>query len=49
MLTLYDLQALLNVVIEDLKSHTKLRLPVKTYKRQCLQILPNCYGICNYV
>ena len=32
MLTLYDLQALLNVVIEDLKSHPKLRLPVKPIK-----------------
>ena len=32
MLTPYNLQALLNVVIEDLKSHPKLRLPVKPTK-----------------
>ena len=32
MLTLYDLRALLNVVTEDLKSHPKLRLPIKPTK-----------------
>ena len=32
MLTPYDLQVLLDVVIEDFKSHPKLRLPVKPTK-----------------
>ena len=49
MLTPYDLQALLDIVIEDLKSHPKLRLPVEPTKKYGLQILSNYHSISNHV